>query len=305
MARSLLELLGSLEDQAIEALPFKGPLLAETVFGGLGNRSFGDLDILVPGEDLPRACELAVDLGYRPIGGVPLEEYLRITLRGGHHVCLRHERQGTFVELHWEMSGRYLPVALDFATVQPFLERTAFRGREVWNLNPEIGLLYLCVHGAKEYWRILDHVVCVAWHLERRPPDWDALIDLARRWGGMNVLLVGSGLAKALFAVQLPDQVRRRLKDAPAVHRLVARQSRRIFDEDRLVTLSLGSLPEFLRMHWTQLGNPRHFARWVVRKLKTPVIEELAPDAGRGRALRSTTALAPLEALRRLLRGGG
>jgi hypothetical protein len=303
-AGRLLEVLAVLEGQGIATLPFKGPVLAELVFGGLGSRSFGDLDILVPRGALAQACGLLVDGGYQPLGGVALDQYLRITLRGGHHVGLQHTRHRTYVELHWELAGRYLPVALDWGRVEPFLERAAFRGREVWNLGPEIGLLYLCVHGAREYWRILDHVVCVAWHLERRPPDWDGLLALARRWGGERILLTGLGLAAGLFELALPERVERLIEGSPAVRRLIERQGRRIFEEDRLAKLRLGTLPEFLRMHWTQLGDPVHFARWTARNLKTPAVEDLGAEGAREGALGPTT-LAPIQAIRRLLGGRG
>ena len=187
----LLETMAVFDEHRIDALCFKGLLLSETVFGGPDIRTFGDIDILVPKRELERAARLLMERGFRLPNDVALADYLAATFQGGHHLVLQHDERGVVVELHWEMSGRYLPVDLDFPTVQPFLERAGFRGREMWNLGPEIGPLYLCVHGAKEYWRILDHVVCVAWHLERRPPDWEAMFELAERWGAVNILLVG------------------------------------------------------------------------------------------------------------------
>jgi hypothetical protein len=308
-AGRLLELLSLLEEAGIPAAPFKGPVLAETVFGGIPNRSFGDLDLLVPREELGRACGLLLDLGYRPLFDVALAEYLRITLRGGHHIGLRHERHGTYVELHWEMAGRYLPVALDWVTVEPFLECVGFCGRDVRTLAPEPGLLYLCVHGAKEYWRILDHVVCVAWHLDRRPPDWDRVLDLARRWGGERILLTGLGLAALLFEVTLPKAIAGMIASSPGVRRLVEHQGRRIFEDDRLTTLRLDRLPEFLRMHWTQLGDPVHFVRWAARRMTTPEVEDLertGPSCQIGddspkRMLEMADMRAPILAFRRLV----
>ena len=308
-AGRLLELISLHEKAGIPALPFKGPVLAETVFGGIPNRSFRDLDLLVPRAELGRACILLIDLGYRPLHDVGLAEYLRITLRGGHHVGLRHQRHGTHVELHWEMAGRYLPVDLDWETVEPFLGGVGFCEREVLTLSPETGLLYLCVHGAKEYWRILDHVVCVAWHLERRPPDWNRVLDLARRWGGERILLTGLGLAAQLFEVTLPKAIAGMITVSPAVRRLVERQSRRIFAEDRLTTLRLDSLPEFLRMHWTQLGDPVHFLRWVARRMTTPAVEDLEraePPAQVGddspkTVFQMADMRAPMQAVRRLV----
>jgi len=308
-AGRLLELLSLLERAGIPALPFKGPVLAETVFGGIPNRSFGDLDLLVPRGELGRACRLLVDLGYRPIFDVALAEYLRVTLRGGHHVGLRHARHGTYVEMHWEMAGRFLPIALDWGTVEPFVERVRFCEREVLALAPEAGLLYLCVHGAKEYWRLLDHVVCVAWQLDRRPPDWDRVLDLARRWGAERILLTGLGLAARLFGVTLPKDIEEMLAKSPGVRRLVERQGRRIFANDRLTTLRLASLPELLRMHWTQLGNPVHFVRWAARRMTTPEVEDLkrgvaspqiGDDSPNG-ALQMADIRAPIQAVRRLV----
>jgi hypothetical protein len=308
-AGRLLELIALLEKAGIPALPFKGPVLAETVFGGIPNRSFGDLDLLVPRAELGRACRLLMDLGYRPLYDAPLAEYLRITLRGGHHIGLRHERHGTYVELHWEMAGRYLPIPLDWETVEPFLERVGFCGREVLALAPEPGLLYLCIHGAKEYWRLLDHVVCIAWQMDRRPPDWDRVLDLARRWGGERILLTGLGLAVRLFEVTLPKAIAGMITGSPSVRRLVERQSRCIFAEDRLTTLRLDSVAEFMRMHWTQLGDPVHFVRWAARRMTTPAVEDLeragpSPQVGDDapkRIFQMADMRAPIQAVRRLV----
>ncbi|GAG91885.1 unnamed protein product, partial [marine sediment metagenome] len=43
----LLRLLELLKDNGILAVPFKGPVLAESVYGDLSLRQFADLDILV------------------------------------------------------------------------------------------------------------------------------------------------------------------------------------------------------------------------------------------------------------------
>jgi hypothetical protein len=169
--------------------------------------------------------------------------------------------------------------------------------------------LYLCIHGAKEYWRLLDHVVCVAWQLDRRPPDWDRVLDLARCWGGERILLTGLGLAARLFEATLPEAIAGMIRGSPSVRRLVERQSRSIFAEDRLTTLRLDSVPEFLRMHWTQIGDPVHFVRWAARRMTTPAVEDLAraspapqvgDDAPR-RALQMSDMRAPIQAVRRLV----
>lgn len=47
LSMELLKLLERLEGQGIQAIPFKGPVLAVSVYGNLALRPFSDLDILV------------------------------------------------------------------------------------------------------------------------------------------------------------------------------------------------------------------------------------------------------------------
>jgi hypothetical protein len=51
----LIRILNCLESHGIAAIPFKGPTLAESVYGNLALREFSDLDILVRQSDFPRA----------------------------------------------------------------------------------------------------------------------------------------------------------------------------------------------------------------------------------------------------------
>src|SRR5438874_6236221 len=60
----LARLLDALAKHGIEAIPFKGPLLAIQVFGDLGLREFRDLDFLVHDEDLANTIAILGSLGY-------------------------------------------------------------------------------------------------------------------------------------------------------------------------------------------------------------------------------------------------
>jgi hypothetical protein len=279
MLQALCEVIDLFDAHGLPVLPFKGPLLAETVFGDLINRNFGDIDILVPEDQLVQATYLLVQLGYRPVYDVDLADYIALVQRGGGELVLRQDRFGVVLELHRELSNHYALAALTFARVQSQLERTCYGGRQVLNLGAEAGLVYLCIHGAKEYWRQLDHVVCVAWHLDRRPPDWDKTLLLARQWGVLNSLLMGLGLSAVLFKSELPSSIRQLLKKDQAVARLVQQQSEYIFSKDRLTLLRFGKLFEFLRMHWVQINSAPHFLRWMTAHLFLPRIDDVA--AGR------------------------
>src|SRR4029079_18015131 len=62
----LARILKMFADQAIPALPFKGPLLAQQAYGNLGLRVFQDLDLLIRPRDVARTLAMLASEGYSP-----------------------------------------------------------------------------------------------------------------------------------------------------------------------------------------------------------------------------------------------
>src|SRR5580704_17567955 len=54
-AGELVRIVGHLDSMGIKALPYKGPVLAQTLYGEVTRRQFGDLDILVLPTDVLKA----------------------------------------------------------------------------------------------------------------------------------------------------------------------------------------------------------------------------------------------------------
>jgi hypothetical protein len=71
----LLALLDRLAAAGIEAIPFKGPIVAETCYGDLDARPFGDIDLLVEPADVADAMKVMAAAGYDPL--IPLSETQR------------------------------------------------------------------------------------------------------------------------------------------------------------------------------------------------------------------------------------
>src|SRR5215467_473684 len=60
----LARLLEAFADAQVDAIPFKGPVLAFQAYGDFGLRTFRDLDFLVRDADLGRAISILRNLGY-------------------------------------------------------------------------------------------------------------------------------------------------------------------------------------------------------------------------------------------------
>ncbi len=100
--RQLLYLLDLLQTHHIEAITFKGPSLTALLYDNLALRQFGDVDVLVHPQDIPRARELLLAHGYRePESGYQPDE--TELWQYYHAVYVEHEASQTLVDLHWRL----------------------------------------------------------------------------------------------------------------------------------------------------------------------------------------------------------
>jgi hypothetical protein len=65
LTRELVRLLKLMRTNAVAMIPFKGPVLAQELYGNLALRRAGDLDVLVDKDAVDRADYLLRGLGYR------------------------------------------------------------------------------------------------------------------------------------------------------------------------------------------------------------------------------------------------
>ncbi|MGH9762696.1 MAG: nucleotidyltransferase family protein, partial [Blastocatellia bacterium] len=65
LASELTKILARFESEGIQAVPYKGPVLALQAYGDVILRDFDDLDIILRQSDMPRANEIMLALGYQ------------------------------------------------------------------------------------------------------------------------------------------------------------------------------------------------------------------------------------------------
>ncbi len=178
--RSLLaELLTTLDAMAaagVEAIPVKGLVLTESLYGNLALRPAGDIDVLVKPEDLPAARDALRGLGYEQAAVLGYEER--------HHPF--HDppyyRPGQFrptaLELHHGLAAPR-QFRMDAASLWQRSRTTELFGRQLRVLGPEDTLLHLAVHRARAPLR-LRWLVDVAELMRRSGPALDVGFVLAQ-----------------------------------------------------------------------------------------------------------------------------
>jgi hypothetical protein len=231
LTEELLELLHLFEAHGIPAIPYKGPVLAASIYGDLTLRQVSDLDILIRKEDMLEARDLLVPLGYRPQFELTHAQAAAYQRSQYEFLLIRNKGRLT-VELKWEIVDRFFSFPMDYECLWGRLKPISLDGKQVLTFSPEDLLLILCVHGAKHLWTNLIWVCDVAElvHLYRGL-DWEWVMKQASAVGSQRMLFLGLFLARSLLDAPLPEEIRKQVEAEPMVKRLAKQVEQRIFHE--------------------------------------------------------------------------
>jgi hypothetical protein len=204
-ASELVRILQHFDEKAIRTVPYKGPVLAESVYGDLALRRFSDLDFLVAPSDFSRAKQALGELGYEPsVSLTPAAE--RVVLQTGYELSFDSAAGKYLVELQWGLLPHFYSVDLSANDLLQRSGRTVLGGKEVPSLSPEDLLLVLCLHAAKHFWMRLIWISDIAETLRSQTLDYGVVFSRARELGIVRVLGVSFWLARNVLGSAIPQQ---------------------------------------------------------------------------------------------------
>lgn len=262
--QELLRILQWFDKASISAIPYKGPVLAASVYNNLGLREFFDLDILVDVADVTRAAELLVANGYQYPTRLS-EAQLRSYLSSGCELCF--ERDGVAVELHWRIAPQMYSLPFAFPDLWARRQTLSFGEQTIATLSPEDTLLVLCVHAMKHNWNSLCWVMDVVELLRAEPNlDWTATVERARAMGAERVLLLGLSLADELFSAPLPELAKKMLRDDRCLPGLLRYVEAKLGAPNPGVEISIANHLFFLRARERVVDK----ARYIFQAFFTP-----------------------------------
>ena len=236
----LPRLLAHLDDHGIDAIPFKGPILAALAYRDENLRTFADLDLLVQKEDVGRTVAALAAAGFTEKN--PLQPDYDTTWtsyapwhppHGNANGYVRDE--GTpgalHVDIHWGLASRYFLFPME---PDAFWSRrapvTLDNDVTVCTFSPEDTLLFQCMHAAKDGYYRLSHVCDLAELLRSHPAlDAAAVLERARAVCSERMVLLGLRISHDLLDAPLPNTVRRDVLDDEAAARLARRVQAALF----------------------------------------------------------------------------
>lgn len=205
LVRELVRVLSRFKSAGIDALAFKGPVLAQLVYEDTGFRQAGDLDILIRPNDFHRAAELLRELRYE------MEPQLTRAQEQAHlrfhcEIQFVHEDQFSVVDLHWGITPQTFPLPL---TADDFLSnrKTVYlAGHPIETLTDEDLVVYLSVHAAKHYFRKLEWITTIVELIKTNPElSWAAVIATARKSKTEKIVCLALMLGESLYGQPVPE----------------------------------------------------------------------------------------------------
>src|SRR5258705_8568780 len=203
----LARMMDVLAKDGVEAIPFKGPVIALQAYGDLGLRVFRDLDFLIRDCDVDQTVATLRGLGYERKGQLSEAQIDAIRRLQGQDILFK-KGAGIAVEPHTRLTPQRRALDIDYAGLWHRAQRTALNGRTMLTLAPEDHFLILAIHGGKElWWRISWACDIAAFIASHEKLDWNAILERARAQGCLRMVLLAAALARRHFAAALPDAV--------------------------------------------------------------------------------------------------
>ena len=261
LTSELTRLQGLFEEASIQAIAFKGPVLAQIVYGSTALRSISDIDLLVSEGEMSEAQDVLQDAGYALDLAVPWERHFVNT--DGHYI----------VDLHSQVLPSHQSCNLEPDYWWKQISTVSLNGVPVKTFNPEAQILMIFLHGTKDCWCKLSRICDLAELLRRKPDlDWDQILGQARKYGYQRMIYLGLRLATESLDAPLPEAIRQQVYSDSYVQKLAQEVYEEIFskepwiisDSERTVsfTTSYDRLADKLRAFW---GLAKYYG-WSIAK---------------------------------------
>ena len=269
----LIEILDLLHMEGIEAIPLKGPALAQALYGDVSQRHMRDLDLLVIRGDMEKAMGQLQMLGYSlkyPEKKLTASRW-RAYFRYQYDVVLVQNDKGGLLELHKRIAYPGLLGGMEHLLTEQ-QESIEIAGRMVKCMSRETTFIYLAVHGVHHLFFRLFWLRDIAEALNRWELDHSRILYIVREMGIERMLGISLRLTGYYFGTSIPSEYRLIVDDNSIIlNRLFERCKQAILDpkiltrKNRLNVLlfSMALKPDW-RHKWETISSVYH--RWVIRR---------------------------------------
>ncbi|MCI5150048.1 MAG: hypothetical protein D3916_11785, partial [Candidatus Electrothrix sp. MAN1_4] len=197
-----------------------------------------DIDILIKKNDLLKAKECLLGLGYSPLK----QTDIAIACADGQHPPPMIKQDAVPIELHWTLKRPNRPLVIDAEGLWQRAQPASVVGVDTLTLSPEDLLLHLCLHTAVHH--LYSNGLCAFCDIRetirhyREELHWETVQNCAEEWGAGNAVYLTLHFAKSLLDADVPDALLDKLKPEKKMQQQLAAAEQFLFNSSVDRTLS-------------------------------------------------------------------
>lgn len=202
LTQELLNILDLFEKHGVAAIPLKGPVAAQMIYGEINLREFSDLDFLIHHQDLSTVKSLLSDQGY---------DYPRLQNTHGNECHFIKPGAGINLDIHWRVTPQFFRFPLRFKELRSRCRSTTLAAKPILGISPEDLVLILsaewvrdCCHQRARLVQLCNLAELIRTHSTL---DWLWILANARILGIERMLLLTLSITSTLLDVTLPDVI--------------------------------------------------------------------------------------------------
>lgn len=290
MSRELIRIVHHLRSLDLDVMPYKGPALAQFLYGDVALRQTGDLDLFVRRKQFSRVQQSLANIGYFPQERLS-ETELRAYLKSGYECMFDGPAGRNFLEVQWAIQPRFYAVDFDMDGVFDRAMQVDVAGQEMKTPSSADLFLILSVHAAKHVWERLIWICDLARLMRLPSMDWDWIARQSAGLGVRRIMNCSMLLASRLLGAAIPANTGKWVVERESDRRLVTRLQQQIVSDAAFNVES----PSYFRLMMELRERPSDRMRFVTRLA-------LTPGPGEWKAVRLLPQLFPLYRVVRLAR---
>ena len=290
LSRELIRIVQHLRSSGIEVMPYKGLALAEEIYGDVGLRQAGDIDLLIRASDLPRIRQAVGELGYTPHAPLSVTQE-RAYLKSGYECAFDSAAGRNILEVQWATQPRFYAIDFDTEGLFDRAVTVSVAGQPFKTPCFADLLLILSAHAAKHAWGRMIWLCDIARLMNSPTLDWNWIGSQATKLGIVRILRISMLAANRLLEAAIPPAARACLPQDSAASVLAEEMETRVTSDSAYNVESFSYFRLMMRLRERR----RDRLRFLARLAFTPGPAEL-------RAIELPKPLFPLYRLIRLSR---
>lgn len=185
-------------------IPYKGPVMAEQLWGDAALRECADLDFLIEKKNVDRAGDILDQMGYSQLA--PVARHLRPALvKNASEEQFKHRESGLLLELQWSPAPRVFALRFDGGRLWQRTREISCGGELMPAPSPEYLLMLLSIHGWKHNWGRLIWLGDIAQLLRTSQIDWHVVFETCRRDRNLRLLSLALHMSHRVFDTLIPE----------------------------------------------------------------------------------------------------